>query len=37
MDIISIGPDMRDIHSPDEALDLDSFARLWDLIEDMLK
>ena len=37
MDIISIGPDMRDIHSPDEALDLDSFARLWSLIEDMLK
>lgn len=37
MDIISIGPDMRGIHSPDEELDLDSFARLWDTIEDMLK
>ena len=37
MDIISIGPNMRDIHSPDEALDLDSFARLWLVIEDMLK
>ena len=37
MDIISIGPDMSGIHSPDEALDLDSFARLWKLIEDMLK
>jgi len=37
MDIISIGPDMSGIHSPDEALDLDSFARLWLTIEDMLK
>ena len=37
MDIISIGPNMSGIHSPDEALDLDSFARLWKLIEDMLK
>ena len=37
MDIISIGPDMRGIHSPDEELDLDSFARLWITIEDMLK
>ncbi len=37
MDIISIGPDMRDIHSPDEAPDLDSFAKLWNLIENMLK
>ena len=37
MDIISIGPDMRGIHSPDEELDLDSFARLWTTIEDMLK
>lgn len=37
MDIISIGPDMWGIHSPDEALDLDSFARLWYTLEDMLK
>lgn len=37
MDIISIGPDMWGIHSPDEALDLDSFARLWFTVEDMLK
>ena len=37
MDIISIGPNMKDIHSPDEALDLDSLERLWLLIEDMLK
>ena len=37
MDIISIGPDMCGIHSPDEALDLDSFERLWYTIEDILK
>ena len=29
MDMISIGPDMRDIHSPDEALDLDSTEAFW--------
>ena len=29
MDIISIGPDMKDIHSPDEMLYLDSVERVW--------
>ncbi len=29
MDMISIGPDMYDIHSPDEALDLDSTETFW--------
>ena len=29
MDIISIGPDMKDIHSPDETLYLDSVERVW--------
>ncbi len=29
MDIISIGPNMRDIHSPDERLELASCERLW--------
>lgn len=29
MDMISIGPDMKDIHSPDEALDLDSVEAFW--------
>ena len=37
MDMISIGPDMKGIHSPDEALDLDSFERFWKLIKEMLK
>ena len=29
LDMISIGPDMKDIHSPDEALDLDSVEEFW--------
>ena len=37
MDMISIGPEMRDIHSPDEVLDLPSLERFWVLIEEMLK
>lgn len=32
LDVISIGPDMRDIHTPREMLDLASFARTWDLL-----
>ena len=37
MDIISIGPGMRDIHSPDEALDLASFERTWKMVCELLK
>lgn len=32
LDVISVGPDMKDIHSPDEALDLGSCERFWTLI-----
>ncbi len=37
MDMISIGPDIKNLHSPDEVLSVSSLARLWDLICDMLK
>lgn len=37
MDIISIGPGMRDIHSPDEALDLASFEKTWKIVCELLK
>lgn len=37
MDMISIGPDMRDIHSPSEALSLSSFARTWLVVCGLLK
>lgn len=37
MDIISIGPDMADIHTPRERLDLASFGRFWNIIAGILK
>ncbi len=37
MDIISIGPDILDIHSPDEALDLDSVEILWKTLERLIE
>ena len=36
MDIISVGPNMRNIHTPDEALDLDSCARLFEVLKAVL-
>lgn len=37
MDIISIGPDIRDLHSPDERMSVSSLERLWNLILTMLR
>jgi len=37
MDMISIGPDMKDIHSPDEALDLDSVEQFWKVLAEMIR
>ncbi len=37
MDIISIGPEMRYIHSPDECLDLESLSRFWQIILGILQ
>ena len=37
MDIISIGPNMRNIHTPDEALELDSCARLFEVLKAVLQ
>ena len=36
MDIISVGPNMRNIHTPDEALDLNSCARLFEVLKAVL-
>jgi len=36
MDAISIGPDIFDIHSPDERMDCRSLERLWQLVCTML-
>lgn len=37
MDMISIGPDIKNLHSPDEVLSVSSLARMWDLVCAMLK
>lgn len=36
-DIISIGPDIADIHTPDERLNVASVARVWDYIKEILR
>lgn len=36
MDIISIGPSMRDIHSPDEALDLAATEEFWKTVVQLI-
>ncbi len=37
IDVISIGPEIRDIHTPEERLSLDSFERFWQLVTSMLE
>ncbi len=37
MDMISIGPDMYDIHSPDEALDLDATETFWRVLARLIE
>ena len=37
MDMLSIGPNMFDIHTPKERLSISSAARVCDLVLDMLK
>ncbi len=37
MDMISIGPDVRNLHSPDEVLSVSSLQRLWKLVVEILK
>ncbi len=36
MDIISIGPDIKDLHSPDESMSVSSFERMYALVVRML-
>lgn len=36
LDMISIGPNMTDVHSPDEALDLDSVETFWKLLTELI-
>lgn len=37
IDIISIGPDLFDPHSPDERLDIASFQRTWEIVAELVK
>ena len=37
MDMISVGPTLRAVHSPDEAVDIASVDKFWVFILDLLK
>lgn len=37
LDVISVGPDMRDVHSPDERLNLASVEIFWKTIEKLIE
>ena len=37
LDLISLGPDMHDVHTPDERLCISSTARVWDYLKEVLK
>ena len=37
MDMISFGPTLRGVHSPDERLDIETTKKFWDLLIDVLK
>lgn len=37
LDVISVGPDMRDVHSPDERLNLTSVEVFWKTIEKLIE
>ena len=36
MDMISIGPDLKDVHSPKETLYLNSIPKTWNLLQELL-
>ena len=37
LDIVSIGPDIADIHTPNERLDIASAARVWEYVKEILR
>ena len=37
LDLISLGPDMHDVHTPDERLSISSTIRVWDYLKVVLK
>lgn len=36
-DMVSIGPDIHDIHTPDEKMDVASVARTWEYVKEILR
>ena len=36
LDLISIGPDLKDVHSPKETLYLNSIPKTWNLLQEIL-
>ena len=37
LDCISIGPDLKDVHTPDESMDIASVKRVWEFLLEVLK
>ena len=37
LDCVSIGPDMKDIHTPKESMDVESVKRTWEYLLEILK
>jgi len=37
LDAVSIGPDMKDIHTPNEKLSISSSQRVWEYLLEVLK
>ena len=36
LDAVSFGPDMKDVHTPNESMDVASVKRTWDYLVDVL-
>jgi dipeptidase D len=37
MDMISFGPDMQGVHTPDEKISISSTERTWEVLLDLLR
>jgi dipeptidase D len=37
LDMISVGPTIKGVHSPDERLDIESVNKAWDFLVEVLK
>jgi dipeptidase D len=37
LDMLSMGPTMRGVHSPDERLNIPTVGKVWDLVKEILK